>query len=471
MKAEVKKFDGMVVCDESITMRDGTVLAARVYRLSKEGSYPVLYCGSPYQYDTDHLPDSSVFPWYEVGPLEWYVKDQGYAFVHLDVRGSGHSEGEWDPWSVEEREDHREVLDWIAAAEWCSGKIGSYGQSYYCMTQWLMAVSGTDKLACLGAFDGACDYYRHLTYRGGIANQFFNFWSNLVTMSYATRMDPTAPRRVMRNPMPDIVAHQTDDEFWRSRSPVWDLDTLDVPVYSIGVWGKRDLHLQGNLDAYNLVKGDKKLLVINPDSVIAAHHVFTTIDFHEEYLLPFYNYYLKGDDNGWKEKTPDVKYWVYGKEQFREDTTWPPSAINGKKSLYLSAGPTGSISSLNDGRLVAEKPSGAQQPESAIVAKGWLKASHRAIDDVMSEKLGRTMYSDERPKLLNPGQVYKLDICLTGCAHLFRKGNRIRLDVSNTDSGLTDGQFASIYHWEKVGTDTYYHSQACPSRLILSKIQ
>jgi predicted acyl esterase len=275
----------------------------------------------------------------------------------------------------------------------------------------------------------------------------------------------------MRNPMPDIVAHQTDDEFWRSRSPVWDLDTLDVPVYSIGVWGKRDLHLQGNLDAYNLVKGDKKLLVINPDSVIAAHHVFTTIDFHEEYLLPFYNYYLKGDDNGWKEKTPDVKYWVYGKEQFREDTTWPPSAINGKKSLYLSAGPTGSISSLNDGRLVAEKPSGAQQPESAIVAKGWLKASHRAIDDVMSEKLGRTMYSDERPKLLNPGQVYKLDICLTGCAHLFRKGNRIRLDVSNTDSGLTDGQFASIYHWEKVGTDTYYHSQACPSRLILSKIQ
>ncbi|MFT5711539.1 MAG: putative CocE/NonD family hydrolase, partial [Halioglobus sp.] len=253
----------------------------------------------------------------------------------------------------------------------------------------------------------------------------------------------------------------------------------------------------------------------------------------------------------WKEKTPDVKYWVYGKEQFREDTTWPPSAINGKKSLYLSAGPTGSISSLNDGRLVAEKPSGAQQtefsypdlnwklgnvtfgkfgpdaqrfnltftsdvladdfevvgiptlelylsssqidtdvivklqeqspldeasvcrgkqPESAIVAKGWLKASHRAIDDVMSEKLGRTMYSHERPKLLNPGQVYKLEICLTGCAHLLRKGNRIRLDVSNADSGLTDGQFASIYHWEKVGTDTYYHSQACPSRLILPKI-
>jgi predicted acyl esterase len=42
MKAEVKKFDGMVVCDESITVRDGTVLAARVYRPSTTPTtYPI----------------------------------------------------------------------------------------------------------------------------------------------------------------------------------------------------------------------------------------------------------------------------------------------------------------------------------------------------------------------------------------------------------------------------------------------
>ncbi len=547
MKAAIKTFDGIVVSDEQIRMRDGVTLSARVYRPNGTGPFPVLYCASPYQYDTDHLPDSSLFPWYEVGPLEWYVKEQGYAFVHLDVRGAGHSEGEWDPWSMAEREDHREVLDWIAAADWSTGKIGAYGQSYYCMTQWLMAVSGTDKLACLGAFDGAADFYRHFTYRGGIANTFFNFWVNLVVMSNGTRMDPTATRRIIRNPMPDIVEHNTDDEFWRSRSPIWGLDQVDIPLYSVGVWGKRDLHLQGNLDGYALARGDKKLLVINPENVIQAHHIYTTAAFHEEYLLPFYDFYLKGIDNGWQENTPDVKYWVYGRDEYREDTNWPPTAASGAQVYYLNEGSTGSINSLNDGRLTEAAPqdvsggtefsypdlhwhignvsfgkfgpdaqrfnttfttdvlqddlevvghpmlelyvsstqidtdiiiklqeqlpldeesvTAGKQPASVMVSKGWLKASHRAIDESMSAKLDRPIFSHDDVQPLEPGEVYKLEISLTACAHLFKRGNRIRLDLSNADSGVTDAQFASVYHWEKVGTDTYHHSPKHPSNI------
>ena len=552
MRAVKKLFEGMVVRDERIRTRDGVELAARVYLPSSTGRFPVLYCASPYQYETDHLPESSLFPWYEVGPLEWYVREQGYCLVHLDVRGSGHSGGEWDPWSPRERADHREVLDWIADSAWCNGKIGGYGQSYYCMSQWLMAVSGSDKLTCLGAYDGASDYYRHFTYRGGIANTFFNFWVNLVALSHGARMDPAARVRQIRNPMPDVIEHATDDDFWRTRSPIWGLDKVTVPVYSIGVWGKRDLHLQGNLDGYKLVSGDTKLLIVSPKDVVQAHHLFTRQDFHEEFLLPFYDYYLKGIRNEWKEKTPDVKYWVYGREAYREDSAWPPRAASREQVLYLNEGPTGSIHSLNDGRLSAEAPidpngrtefsypdlnwhignvsfgkfgpdaqrfnvtftsealqedvevvgipvlelhlsstqidtdivvklqeqlpldeasfAAGKQPASIIVCKGWLRASHRVVEKDLSKKLGRTVYSHRSRQVLEPGRIYKLDICLTACAHLFKTGHRIRLDISNTDSGVTDAQFATVYHWEKVGTDTYHHSRSNPSRLWLPRI-
>jgi hypothetical protein len=552
MKAAIKAFDNIHISDERIRMRDGAMLAARVYRPAEVGKFPVLYCASPYQYDTDNLPDSALFPWYEVGPLEWYVREQGYAFVHLDVRGSGHSDGDWDPWSPIEREDHREVLDWIADAEWSNGKIGGYGQSYYCMTQWLMAVCGSDKLTCLGAYDGACDYYRSFAYRGGIAGGFFNFWANLVTTSHATRMDPTITPRQVRNPMPDVVKHRLDDEFWRARSPIWDLEGLETPLLSIGVWGKRDLHLQGNLDGFTLAQGDKKLLIINPDNVLQAHHIYTTIDFHTQHLLPFYDYYLKGADNGWKKNMPDVRYWVYGRDEYRDDTTWPPTAAKDEVVLFLGDGPTGSINSLNDGRLSRTKSSGdigatafaypdlrwhignvafgkfgpdaqrfnltftsdvldeglevvglpvlelyisstqidtdiivklqeqlpldtesveaGKQPVSVMVSKGWLKASHRSIDPVMSEKFGRPICGHDKPEVLVPGDVVKLQICLTACAHRFKSGNRIRLDVSNADSGITDAQFASIYHWEKVGTDSYHHSEEYPSHVRLPVI-
>ena len=43
-------------------------------------------------------------PWRETGPVEWYVS-QGYAYVHADVRGSGHSEGEFEFMGPNEQND------------------------------------------------------------------------------------------------------------------------------------------------------------------------------------------------------------------------------------------------------------------------------------------------------------------------------------------------------------------------------
>jgi predicted acyl esterase len=549
---ERKTLEGITVKDYKIQVRDEIELAVRVYLPSADGEYPTLYCASPYQYETDHLPPSSLFPWYEVGPFDWYVREQGYAFVHLDVRGSGQSGGDWDPFSPTEREDHREVLDWLMAQPWCDGKIGTYGQSYYAISQWMMAQCGSPHISCLGVFDGAGDIYRCMAYRGGIASQFYSHWTNLVVHNHAVRLDTREEGRFINNPMPEVVRHQTDDQYWRDRSPVWGFENIDIPLYSIGVWGKRDLHLEGSLDGYRLAGGEKKLLVLNPVNIVEAHELFAEVDFHRETLLPFYDYYLKGAENDWKENTPDVKYWVYGREAYREDTTWPPSAASGEKVLYLGEGPTGSIQSLNDGSLngapsqndasftelsyphmswdignVAfgrfgpdaqlynntftsapleedlelvgnpklllfisstqidtdivlklqeqlpcseEEIAAGEQPFSKLVTKGKLRASHRGLNEEWTEKLNRPFHDHRNLENLVPGEIYELEIGMIACAHMFKKGSRIRLDLSNTDSNLTDHQLATLYHWEKVGTDTYYHSTASPSRLILPAI-
>ena len=38
-----------------------------------------------------------------------------------------------------EQEDYVELIAWIARQDWCNGRVGGIGQSYYAMAQWLMA--------------------------------------------------------------------------------------------------------------------------------------------------------------------------------------------------------------------------------------------------------------------------------------------------------------------------------------------
>ena len=82
--------------DESgitIRMSDGVDVSVRIYKPDGDGPFPTLFAASPYRYDNDDVPPTMVFFWHEVGPIRWYV-ERGYAYVHLDVRGSGRSGGE-----------------------------------------------------------------------------------------------------------------------------------------------------------------------------------------------------------------------------------------------------------------------------------------------------------------------------------------------------------------------------------------
>jgi len=76
-------------------------------------------------------------------------------------------------------------------------------------------------------------------------------------------------------------------------------------------------------------------------------------------------------------------------------------------------------------------------------------------------------YTHARATPLTPGAIYKFEIPLQPMAYRFRKGNRIRLEICNGDSPVTDSLFFHFYRPDKIGTDTIYHGAAHPSQLIL----
>ena len=85
-------------------------------------------------------------------------------------------------------------------------------------------------------------------------------------------------------------------------------------------------------------------------NVHEAHHQYDQIEFHENELLPFYDAHLKGIDNGFMDDAP-VRLYVRGANMWREEEEWPLRRAT-YVPLHLRKGPSGSVTSLNDGRLV-----------------------------------------------------------------------------------------------------------------------
>jgi len=536
--------------DVLVPMQDGVRIAVRIYRPDGPGPFPALFAISAYRYDNNSLPAYPMFLWRETGPIEWYV-EQGYAYVHADVRGTGFSEGQYEFFGKHEQHDLYEIVEWIASQTWSNGKVGGIGQSYYSMSQWFMGVLNPPHLACIAPYDGLNDPYRFMGYPGGIEGTFLAYWFNFsvrVPNLYPANGDH--PRLVVPDVFLEVQRHPLYDDFWRERAAAERLDQIHVPVYSIGVWAKQDLHLAGNILGYQCARGPKKLAITATPTAFSSMIDFADIEFHRKYLLPFYDRYLKGRTTGFEEK-PNVEYIVRNTGAIRSFETWPPPKTR-KACFYLGKGPTGSVKSLNDGALEPAAPGasgestrysyphpswvlgvvpvGTQgpdpaagvltfttnplaadmeiagsgtvtlcasstrndmdfilkvseqfgqteedrargvQPRYAIVTKGWLRASHRERDARRSTD-GIPFYTHEKVTPLTPGEIYKVEIPLQPIAYRFRKGNRIRLEIANGDSPVTDGLFFHFYRPDKIGTDVLYHDAEHPSMLVLPLLE
>jgi hypothetical protein len=114
-----------------IPVRDGTVLAGTLYRpdgyaLEDDGPLTTIVTITPYISDRYH-PDAQ------------YFARHGFAFLIVDTRGRGNSEGEFKPLDLEDGLDGHDVVQWIAEQPWSNGKVGMRGGSYGGYNQWATA--------------------------------------------------------------------------------------------------------------------------------------------------------------------------------------------------------------------------------------------------------------------------------------------------------------------------------------------
>ncbi len=349
--------DGMRIdWDVPISMDDGLVLRADVFRPVKEGRYPVILSYGPYgkglafqdgypsaweRMAKEH-PDvtagssNTYQSWEVVDPEKWVPHD--YACVRVDSRGCGASPGFIDHFSPRETKDFYDCIEWAGVAPWSNGKVGLNGISYYAINQWHVATLQPPHLAAMCIWEGAADWYRDMTRHGGILCTFWENWYDMQvkTVQYGAGrrggrsrvhgapvcgLETLSEAELARNRSnlgDDIRAHPLDDDYHRARSPVW--SKVKTPLLSAANWGGQPLHPRGNFEGFVRAASRQKWLEVH--GIEHWTHFYT--DYGRKLQLKFFDHFLHGKKNGW-DKHPRVLLQVRHIDRFveRSENEWP----------------------------------------------------------------------------------------------------------------------------------------------------
>jgi putative CocE/NonD family hydrolase len=168
-----------------ITMRDGVKIAAEIIlpkNLPSNIKIPAILIQTRYwrAYDL-RVP----FKWIRKEAFNTKVcklfTRYGYALVVSDVRGTGASFGiRLYPFSDNEINDGKELIDWIIKQSWSNKKVFTWGNSYLGVTAELAAIHNHPNLNGIVARHNPWDLYTHAAFPGGCFNKgYITYWSNL----------------------------------------------------------------------------------------------------------------------------------------------------------------------------------------------------------------------------------------------------------------------------------------------------
>src|SRR4051794_7559268 len=154
--------DASVVERGYFPLSDGTRLNYTLTRPSATGRFPVVLKYDPYSAGVTSDPT-------------W--NDSGYAMLGVNFRGTGCSQGAFQPvradiWG----KDGAEVVEWAARQPWSDGSIGMIGYSFTGVSQLATAAFAGPALKAISPGNVFPDLYRDLVYPGGIHNAWIAAW-------------------------------------------------------------------------------------------------------------------------------------------------------------------------------------------------------------------------------------------------------------------------------------------------------
>ncbi|MBI2320246.1 MAG: CocE/NonD family hydrolase, partial [Betaproteobacteria bacterium] len=106
-----------------------------------------------------------------------------------------------------------------------------------------------------------------------------------------------------------------------------------------------------------------------------------------------------------------------------------------------------------------------QQGQPVPVAKGWLRASHRKLDERLSLPF-RPYHAHDQRQWLTPGEPVRLEVEIWPTCMVFAKGHRIRLDIQPRD-GIGSAPYTHYSADYNSGTHTLFAGGPRASYLML----
>ncbi len=195
--------------DVTIVARDGTDLSANLWLpddVEAGGRHPAILEMIPYRKDDWRANADEA--------RGRFLAARGYVLCRLDVRGTGRSDGiALDEYTEDETRDGYDAVEWLAAQQWCTGRIGIWGISYGGFTAIQVAALRPPHLRAIVPMYATDDRYTDdVHYVGGC-----------VTASELTQY---AVSQVASNALPALPARPGEDwlSAWRTRleaTPVW----------------------------------------------------------------------------------------------------------------------------------------------------------------------------------------------------------------------------------------------------------
>jgi len=321
----------------------------------------------------------------------------------------------------------------------------------------------------------------------------------------------TMPEDQLRQNRVDLVdelrARTLDDGWYRERSA--DVTRITVPLLSAANWGGQGIHTTGNFEGFEHARSEQKWLEVHGDTHYT--HFYSSYGF--DLQKRFFDHFLKGIANGWNREPPVQLNIRHPGERFelRKENEWPLArtdwtrfyldpehltlrlvppessatvtyeTMSGGLTFWLPAlteeleitGPMAARLFVSSDTTDADlflivrvfDPSGvevtfegANDPNTPI-AMGWLRASHRELDQERSRPY-RPRHTHLRKRPLAPGEVYGLDIEIWPSCIVVPPAYRIALTVRGKDyeyEGELD-EYGSSFYYATRGTGGMTHT-------------
>ena len=227
-----------------ITTRDGTTLSANVVLPPGPGPFPTVveYSG----YDPSNPANTT---------MAQLFKALGFAYVGVNMRGTGCSGGTFLHFEPIQSLDGYDVIEAVAAQSWAQfHRVGMVGISYPGISQLYVARTRPPHLSAITPLSVIDDTYRGTLYPGGILNTGFAVpWATERATQAAPygqgwerpRVDAgdtvCAANQALRLQNPDPLKLIEENPYYSAEigdpiSPSLFVSSIDVPVFIAGAW-------------------------------------------------------------------------------------------------------------------------------------------------------------------------------------------------------------------------------------------